>query len=311
MPGGGILGGEEGWMIRMAGIGQNFRVVIQTILQGLEARICEDRNKLGGMTAQAAVPPNLFCRSASIQIQLILQHMLCNEVESGAENQRGKDGYQRGREDDFPYTVVTVVADPEKVSEHSAGKGGGIADNGVDNLEDHIFPNIPEESAGHFMFGKKLAQCDGGIYFQDGKGGGQHGLYEKQHQEQREADSHFFPEHLQEIREIPHKVIPKFQVGGIERSIYQRQHADADHKSGQQGPNQAGKKFGQHNLPCGYGQGVGQIAFIGVNILIIADCHINGNPNGAGCDGQDVKKDSQTQQNIYPPNVQLPERGSQ
>lgn len=82
--------------------------------------------------------------------------MLCNEIEYSAENKGGKDGNQHGRDDDITQAVVVIVADPKCISEHSAGKRGGMAGNRGNNLEDYIFPHILKESASHFMLGEKL-----------------------------------------------------------------------------------------------------------------------------------------------------------
>lgn len=82
--------------------------------------------------------------------------MLRNEIEHSAEYKRSSDGNQRGGDNDIAQAAVIVVADPEGVPKHSAGKGGGVGSNGRNNLEDDEFPHIPEEGAGHLMLGKKL-----------------------------------------------------------------------------------------------------------------------------------------------------------
>lgn len=83
--------------------------------------------------------------------------MFCNKIQDSAEYKCSDDGNQHRWDDDIAQTAVIIVAYPEGISKHSAGERGGMADNGVNNLEDYIFPYIPEEGTCYFMPGEKLA----------------------------------------------------------------------------------------------------------------------------------------------------------
>ena len=52
--------------------------------------------------------------------------MLRNEIEHCAEYKRSSDGNQRGGDNDIAQAAVIVVADPEGVPKHSAGKGEAL-----------------------------------------------------------------------------------------------------------------------------------------------------------------------------------------
>ena len=72
--------------------------------------------------------------------------MLRNEIEHCAEYKRSSDGNQRGGDNDIAQAAVIVVADPEGVPKHSAGKGGGVGSNGRNNLEDDEFPTYQRKA---------------------------------------------------------------------------------------------------------------------------------------------------------------------